>query len=149
MRILMSIQTTYARKIFSGRKRWEFRKSIPREAAESPSPVVVVVYSSGEDRAIIGEFKIGRVVKTSFPELMRLTGMKNDADAVRWLSEYYKNRRVCSAIQVGNFRLYANAIRLDELQRRVPEFRPPQNFIYLHNHPAIDRELRMNHDSGN
>lgn len=142
MRILMSIQTKYARKIFSGRKQWEFRKSVPREAIGSLFPVTVVVYSAGEDRTVIGEFRVSRVVSTSFDELMRVTGAASDPNAIEWLSHYYGQRRLCNAIEVGPVKLYNEPIALSELQRRVPAFRPPQNFIYLHNHPDVDAVLR-------
>ncbi len=61
IRILMSIQTRYAKKIFCGEKQWEFRKSLPRHSKDDE--LTVVVYSSGGDRAVIGEFRVGRVMR--------------------------------------------------------------------------------------
>lgn len=87
IRILMSIQTRYAEKIFRGEKRWEFRKSLPRHSKDDE--LTVVVYSSGGDRAVIGEFRVGRVMRCPLDELMRLTGYDTDEQAVQWFSRYY------------------------------------------------------------
>ena len=142
MRILMSIQTRYARKIFAGRKKWEFRKNLPALARESRSAVTTVVYSAGEDRAVIGEFTIGRIASMSFDRLMEFTGTSQDADAVAWLRRYYGTSRQCGALEVCDARLYERPLGLRELRMQAPSFRPPQGFIYLDNHPGVERVLQ-------
>ena len=53
-KILMSIKTKYADKILDGSKKWEFRKSIPK--LKHFDTLDVVIYSSQEYKAIVGEF---------------------------------------------------------------------------------------------
>ena len=116
--ILMSIQTRYAEKIFRGEKRWEFRKSLPRHSKDDE--LTVVVYSSGGDRAVIGEFRVGRVMRCPLDELMRLTGYDTDEQAAQWFSRYYAGRKQCGALEI-----------LARLRQSMPAFRPPQNFWYI------------------
>lgn len=133
--ILMSIQTKYAQKIFSGKKGWEFRKAVP-----SYSPLfstAIVVYSAGEDKAIIGEFLIKRIVKADFENLMHITKQSGDEDALEWFKRYYKNAKTCSAIEVGKTFLYEHPLSLDKIREVYPNFRPPQNFIYLSRNPLL------------
>ena len=129
IRILMSIQTRYAKKIFCGEKQWEFRKSLPRYSKDDE--LTVVVYSSGGDRAVIGEFRVGRVMRCPLDELMRLTGYAADERAVQWLSHYYAGRRVCSALEILAAVRYDQPISLSQLRQVLPAFRPPQNFRYI------------------
>lgn len=127
--ILMSIQTRYAEKIFRGEKRWEFRKSLPRHSKDDE--LTVVVYSSGGDRAVIGEFRVGRVMRYPLDELMRLTGYDTDEQAVQWFSRYYAGRKQCGALEILAPVRYDQPISLSQLCQVMPAFRPPQNFRYI------------------
>lgn len=127
--ILMSIQTRYAEKIFRGEKRWEFRKSLPRYSKDDE--LTVVVYSSGGDRAVIGEFRVGHVMCCPLDELMRLTGYDTDEQAVQWFSRYYVGRKQCGALEILASVRYDQPISLSQLRQVLPAFRPPQNFWYI------------------
>jgi predicted transcriptional regulator len=127
--IIMSIQTKYARKIFAGEKKWEFRKNLPRISTLFPSKVIV--YSSGDEKAIIGEFTIKQIVKTSFKQLMIITNSNSDEKAIEWFSKYYKNSKVCGAIEIKEVVEYKIPISLEEIKKVDSDFRPPQNFYYL------------------
>lgn len=127
--ILMSIQTRYAEKIFRGEKRWEFRKSLPRHSKDNE--LTVVVYSSGGDRAVIGEFRVGRVMRCPLDELMRLTGYDTDEQAVQWFSRYYVGRKQCGALEILAPVRYDQPISLSQLRQVLPAFHPPQNFRYI------------------
>ena len=129
IRILMSIQTRHAKKIFCGEKQWEFRKSLPRRSKDDE--LTVVVYSSGGDRAVIGEFRVGRVMRCPLDELMRLTGYDTDEQAVQWFSRYYAGRKQCGALEILASVRYDQPISLARLRQSMPAFRPPQNFRYI------------------
>ena len=129
IRILMSIQTRYAKKIFCGEKQWKFRKSLPRHSKDDE--LTVVVYSSGGDRAVIGEFRVGRVMRCPLDELMRLTGYDADEQAVQWFSRYYAGRKQCGALEILAPVRYNQPISLARLRQSMPVFRPPQNFRYI------------------
>lgn len=129
IRILMSIQTRYAKKIFCGEKQWEFRKSLPR--CRSDDKLTVVVYSSGGERSIVGEFRVGRIVRCPLNELMRLTGYDTDERAVQWFSRYYAGQKRCGALEILAPVRYDQPISLSQLRQVLPAFRPPQNFWYI------------------
>jgi len=132
---LLSIQTKYAKRIFDGTKTWEFRKSPPRLA--EGEALEIVVYSSKEEKAIIGSFKAGRILRCPLAELMAATGYADDAEAVAWFASYYKGSALCSAIEIREPVRFRNPLPLQAVRARIPNFRPPQNFVYM----ARDSEL--------
>lgn len=128
-KILMSIKTKYADKILDGSKKWEFRKSIPK--LEHSDTLDVVIYSSQGDRAIVGEFRVGRIARCSLKELMSITGYEDDPDAVSWFTAYYATRSLCSALEVTSPIKYGSPISLLDIRGRLRDFRPPQSFMYI------------------
>lgn len=138
-KILMSIMTKYSNKIFNGTKKWEFRKNLPNISQEDDS--TIVVYSSKEEKAIVGEFKIGRILKCSFEDLMRITGNENDEKAIKWFREYYKGKDFCCALEVIMPVRYKNQISLKEIQREITNFRAPQNFLYIKKEDKLEKML--------
>ena len=128
-KILMSIKTKYVNKILDGSKKWEFRKSIPK--LEHSDTLDVVIYSSQEDKAIVGEFRAGRIARCSLEELMSITGYEDDPDAVSWFTAYYATRSLCSAIEVTSSIKYSSPISLLDIRGHLHDFRPPQSFMYI------------------
>ncbi|MEG0137502.1 MAG: hypothetical protein RRY22_00830 [Bacilli bacterium] len=55
--VLMSIMTKYSNEIFDGTKKWEFRKKLPK--LNDNDSIKTIVYSSKEEKSIVGEFKSG------------------------------------------------------------------------------------------
>lgn len=135
-KVLMSIMTKYSNKIFNGTKKWEFRKNLPK--INSDDHLKIVVYSSKQEKAIIGEFTSGRILHCSFDELMEITGNSNDEKALTWFKEYYKNKDVCCAIEVIKPIKYSYPITLDDITKLNPVFRAPQNFVYIKENDPID-----------
>lgn len=140
-KVLMSIMTKYSNKIFNGTKLWEFRKNLPNMLEEEKS--TVVVYSSKEEKAIVGEFKVGRILKCSFHELMKITGCEDDEKAVNWFKQYYKDKELCCAIEVKEPFRYNTQISLREIQKEIPNFRAPQNFLYMIDGGDLDKILSV------
>ena len=134
--VLMSIMTKYSKKIFNGTKHWEFRKNLPK--LDDEDNLTVVVYSSKTDKAIVGEFTAGRILKCSFDELMRITGNENDLEALEWFKNYYKDKEECCAIEIINPIKYKNPINLGTIVLNSPNFKAPQNFIYINKNDTID-----------
>lgn len=139
--ILMSIMTKYSNKIFNGTKHWEFRKNLPK--LDDDDNLTIVVYSSKKDKAIVGEFTAGRILKCSFDELMRITGNENDLKALEWFRNYYKDREECCAIEVINPKKYKNPIKLETIVLNNSSFKAPQNFIYINKNDTIDNLINM------
>ena len=100
------------------------------------------MYSAGEDRAVIGEFTVGRVLATDIDTLMKETGHADDPKAVAWFTRYYRDARLCKAMEAKEPVLYGEPITLEVLRSYSSSFRPPQNFIYLHRYPEIEVALK-------
>ncbi|MEG0408067.1 MAG: hypothetical protein RR623_04265 [Bacilli bacterium] len=49
--------TKYSNEIFDGTKKWEFRKKLPK--SNDNDSIKIIVYSSKEEKSIVGEFKSG------------------------------------------------------------------------------------------
>ena len=126
-KILISIETKYADKIFSGTKLWEFRKVLPKTLTDFGA--VMVVYSSKDDRAIVGEFQVGRVLRCPIDELMIKTD--SGANSRKWFETYYKDKALCCAMEVTSPARFKKRLTLGEIRRELPDFMPPQNFIYV------------------
>lgn len=140
-KILMSIMTKYSNEIFNGTKHWEFRKNIPKICASDD--LTIVVYSSKEDKAIVGEFTAGRILKCSFDELMHITENKNNLKAIEWFKNYYKGKDECCAIEVINPVKYKCPIKLETIILNKPNFKAPQNYIYIRENDVIDNLINV------
>jgi predicted transcriptional regulator len=141
--ILMSIRSKYARKILDGSKTWEYRKNAPRISGPL-LPSTVFIYSSGEDKAIVGEFTCGNVVRAPFSELISKTNLQSDPEAVGWMRKYYKGVRHCTALEVSGTQRYPEPLPLSEIKRKIPGFRPPQNFFYVPSDSRLNELLARN-----
>jgi predicted transcriptional regulator len=141
--ILMSIRSKYARKILDGSKTWEYRKNAPRVSGPM-LPSTVFIYSSGEEKAIVGEFTCGNVLRAPLHDLMVQTKLAGDRSAVAWMQKYYKGAKSCSALQVSETQKYDRPLSLSELRRRVPGFRPPQSFFYIPPDSSLGKLLTKN-----
>jgi len=125
---LMSIRPKYAYQIFAGRKKFELRRWIGVPVVEG---AIIVVYVSGSVKALMGEFRVGRVIMGSpqrvWNEIMRYEkhGIERDA----W--PYIAGAKKAMAIEVLEPRLYSRPVKLDELRQIFPGFTPPLSFRML------------------
>ncbi len=118
MRILMSIKSKFARMIFAGQKTVELRRRLPKRAVPGTR---VIVYSSGEDMAMIGWFEVSEARMVSRNEaiamLPRIGITRSEFDA------YCGDLREVGVIEIARAKLFA---------RRWPlKIRPPQSYMYL------------------
>ncbi len=125
---LMSIRPKYAYQIFAGRKKFELRRWIGIPIVEG---AIIVVYVSGSVKALMGEFRAGRIIMGSpqrvWNEIMRYEkhGIERDA----W--PYIAGAKKAMAIEVLEPRLYPRPVKLDELRQIFPGFSPPLSFRIL------------------
>jgi len=124
---LISIKPLYAYQIFRGTKKFELRRNV---AGDIPSGSILVVYASGNVRAIIGEFKVGRVISGGARELKKKlagerTGLREDA----W--HYVKGASKAMALEVLEPRLYPRKVTLEEVRRIIPGWSPPLSYKRL------------------
>ncbi len=123
MKVLLSIKPEYANKIFSGEKKFEFRKI----AFRNNKVETVVVYSTMPVGRIIGEFSIKHIHKDSPKSIWRKTKHFSGIDEV-FFKEYFNGRELAVAIEVDNPILYKNPI---DPKEEFKNFTAPQSFKYL------------------
>ncbi len=122
----MSIKTKYARLIFDGHKTVEVRR---RLSSKSWRWDRMYVYSSGEDKAVIGRVDMFRPRAFPVEEArkhlfwMQISEEEFDdyckgVDEV-WLIELYRPKK------------YKRPISLERMRKIIPGFRPPQSHLYL------------------
>lgn len=123
MKVLLSIKPEYANKIFSGEKKYEFRKI----AFKKLGIETVVVYSTMPVGKIIGEFSIKKIHKDSPQSIWNKTKKHSGVEEV-FFNDYYFGRNTAVAIEVENPVLYEEPINPKE---KFDKFTAPQSFMYL------------------
>ena len=123
MRVLLSIKPQYADKIFSGEKKFEFRKRAFRNIEVD----TVVVYSTMPVGRIIGEFSIKQIHQDSPKSIWIKTRRFSGIDEA-FFNEYYFGRDLAVAIEVDKLLLYKVPINP---KVEYENFTAPQSFMYL------------------
>jgi predicted transcriptional regulator len=122
MKVLLSIKPEFASKIFDGTKKYEFRKSIFKRLDVDK----VIVYASSPVQRVIGEFEIEDILCEKVDLLWQITqqfaGISKD-----FYDEYFVNKEVAFAIQVGKIHKFQKPKRLSDYDI----YYAPQSFAYL------------------
>ena len=122
MTVLLSIKPEFAEKIFSGVKKYEYRKSIFKRQDVKR----VIVYSSSPQKKVIGEFSIDKIIKDDITSLWEHTHLYSGISEDYYRS-YFKNKIQGYAIKIGKVKRYSKAKRLSDFNIAIA----PQSFIYL------------------
>ena len=82
MKILLSINPKYVEKIFSGEKKYEYRRNI----FKNKNIDTIVMYSTSPIKKVVGEFKIKNIIEDFPQKLWELapnsTGIDKDRKSV-------------------------------------------------------------------
>ncbi|HIX40253.1 MAG TPA: ASCH domain-containing protein [Candidatus Desulfovibrio intestinigallinarum] len=123
MNALLSIKPEFVEKIFSGEKRFEFRKSAFRQDISC-----VIVYATSPVRRIVGEFEVEEILQAPPRQLWQKT--KDSAGISKSLFfDYFSGKRYAVAIKIGKLKKYEKEI--DPYKEFGDKFIPPQSFRYL------------------
>jgi predicted transcriptional regulator len=122
MKIILSIKPKFAKQIFTGKKKYEYRKVIFKDKRVTH----VVVYASAPISKVIGEFEIEMVLKEPIDKLWKLTKEYGGVDK-EFFYKYFEQRKEGYAIQIKETLLYDTEFDIYE------EYgvKPPQSFLYL------------------
>jgi predicted transcriptional regulator len=122
MKVLLSIKPEYANKIFSGQKKYEYRRSIFKRGDIKK----VLVYATAPLSKVIGEFEVDKIIYDELTELWEET--RDDSGiSEEFFYSYFKEKNKGYAIKIKNFVRYKSPLNL-KTQFGVL---PPQSFIYL------------------
>ena len=129
--------------VFEGKKLWEYRRSPPNIKEKT----MVIVYDSGKTHSIVGEFFVQHILRGSINEIISKT-IKETTSPESALREYFTGLDICSALRVEEPKRYKNQLSLPQIRDLVPEFIPPQGFIYLRKEdqklmPLFDKIMQM------
>lgn len=121
--VLLSIKPKFAAAIFSGEKKFEFRRAIFKNANVNK----VYVYASRPIGLVIGEFEIDEII-TAEPEL--LWKVTKEAAGIRkeYFDKYFYGRDFAHALKVSTAYCYEKPMTLMEMFNIN---RPPQSFMYV------------------
>lgn len=130
MKVLLSIKPEYAEKIFSGEKKYEYRRKLFRRSGVSS----IVIYVTQPVGLIIGEFEIADVIEGVPEELWE--GTKDYSGiSKKFFIKYFGGSKRGYAIKVGNVKKYRESIDPYAFQ---PNFVPPQSYRYLKDQGLFD-----------
>ncbi len=131
--ILLSIKPVFAEKILSGEKKFELRKSIPRQEVGR-----VYLYVSG-GQGIVGCFEIAEIISKPIDELWRSTG--DSGTSRERFYKYFSGRSLGHAISVLNPVRFAAPIFPDDIRSVESKFTAPQGFIYIEPKSSLGKML--------
>lgn len=122
MYVLLSVKPQFAKDIFNGFKKYEYRKTIfTRQDIKK-----VVVYASSPVKSVIGEFEIEKIIHDDIDSLWIKTKTSAGISEENFIA-YFKNKSKGYAIKIKSQRMYDDPLSLDSLMVSVP----PQSFMYL------------------
>jgi len=129
MEYLMSIKPKFAYQIFTGKKRFELRRYVGVDIKEGSK---IILYVSGNVRAIMGEFTVGKVIKGSALYVWNKALEYGDVglDEDDW--PYIKGSKIALAIEVREPKVCRRSLTLSEIRKIIPNFMPPLSYRVLY-----------------
>jgi len=122
MNVLLSIKPEFVEKIFSGEKRYEFRKRKPKEPVGK-----VFVYECHPSKSIVGWFSVSRIHSGSPDEIWERCKDSGGIEEERYLS-YCRGKKIVHAFEIDEtFRFDPPMNPFDAFR----DFKPPQDFVYF------------------
>jgi predicted transcriptional regulator len=117
MNAILSIRPQFVEEIFSGSKKFEYRKNIFKRPVEK-----VYIYASAPVSRIVGEFEVAEILESTPKQIWQRTkrwsGIKKE-----WFDAYYQGRATAYAIEIKNLKGYARPRKLSVAA--------PQSFRYV------------------
>jgi predicted transcriptional regulator len=123
MKILLSIKPEFVERIFSGEKKFEYRKVLFSDRRVK----TVVVYSTMPVGKIVGEFQIKSIQHDSPNALWSKTKEYAGVDGI-FFQDYFSGREYGFAIEIGDVTQYESPIDPKDV---FDKFTAPQSFFYV------------------
>lgn len=121
MNVILSIKPEFVEKIFSGKKKYEYRKVLFRQKVDT-----VYIYASSPISKIVGEFKIEKVICDTPEAIWRQTKAQSGVSKV-FFELYYKGKDKGVALKIKDCKEYAESVNPTSF---IPNFKVPQSFVY-------------------
>jgi predicted transcriptional regulator len=124
MKILLSIKPEYTEKIFSGEKKYEFRKKKPKESFE-----MIFIYESHPTKNIVGWFTVKKIMSDSPEIIWKKCKNKGGINRENFFA-YCKDLDIIHALEID--KTFQFDFPIDPYKINS-SFKPPQNFAYIDN----------------
>lgn len=124
--ILFSIRPRYANKILQGNKTVELRRNCPRAKKDD----LVLIYASSPMKALIGAFKVDRIVEKPPQDLWHIV-KQYAAISRKEFDAYYTGAPVGFGIFFNEVHGFREPVKLQRLREWWSSFHPPQRYCYL------------------
>lgn len=124
--LLLSIRPRFAEQIFAGTKIVELRRVCPRVEPGD----LVIVYSSGTQKALVGAFQIAQIFKSPPASIWKRFGSGTGLRKAEFES-YYAGIETGFAIEISHTWRLVTPVNLADLRRQPGGFLPPQGYRYL------------------
>lgn len=135
MNVILSIKPEYVEKIFSGEKRYEYRKSLFKQNVD-----IVYIYASRPVSKIVGEFKIKAIISDNPTKVWKST-KKYAGITKSFFDKYYKGKEIAIAYAISDVKRYLIPVSDGNLPKN---FKAPQSFVYtsmIMKEEVIDKSL--------
>jgi len=122
MNVILSIKPKYVESILTGKKLYEFRRSIFKD----PEVDRVYIYATSPVMKIIGYFVLREIISQDPEALWSECHSSAGVDEEEFFS-YFSNKAVGYALRIGEVHTFDAPMDPQDI---IPGFRAPQNFMY-------------------
>lgn len=133
--LLMSIKTKYAKQIFQGIKKYEFRR---KSIGEKNCNKKIYIYSSKDDKAIIGYIIIDKILSGDINYILKTTNYLNNQEIIKYLDGCSE----CYALHISKFHKFLKPLNLKEIRNNYEKCTIPQFYRYIKTTEPIYNELK-------
>ncbi|MBQ2916595.1 MAG: ASCH domain-containing protein [Clostridia bacterium] len=119
--IIISIKPKYVEEIFSGNKRYEYRKCKCKENIDK-----IIIYSTFPVKKIVGEAKVEEILEDSPEKIWKITENESGIN-YKFYNEYYENRKKAVAYKLTDIKKYDIPRELSYYGLKIP----PQSYRYI------------------
>ena len=123
MNVILSIRPNFCKMIFSGQKKYEYRKKVFKHIDIDK----VYIYATKPICRIVGYFTIDEVIEDKKSYMWEKTH-KDGGINKGYFDAYFKNCDMAHAIKIGEVVKLDNPIDPKEV---IKDFHAPQNFMYV------------------
>lgn len=123
MNVILSIRPIFCKMIFSGQKKYEYRKRVFKHTDIDK----VYIYATKPICRIVGYFTIDEVIEDKKSYMWEITH-KDGGINKEYFDAYFKNCDMAHAIKIGEVVKFDTPI---DPKKVIKNFTAPQNFMYV------------------
>lgn len=118
--ILISIKPCFVKHILDRTKRYEYRRSIPKNKCK-----IILIYSTFPVKKIVAYVQVEEILKLPIKKLWQIT--KNHSGiSKKFFFQYFFDKKIGYAYKLGKV-TKINDLNINKLNLKYP----PQNFVYI------------------